>query len=143
MSEFHNLLVTGGRGYANRLILAQVLTAAKAALDEKLGFKNVRLHHGGAKGADSLAAEYASLNGWGVVERKADWDEHGRAAGPIRNQQMVDWSNAVLCISFPGGVGTADCVKRAVEAGIPHYAVPSGFTTNDELTAGIKGALNG
>lgn len=55
---------------------------------------------------------------------RADWDTHGRAAGPIRNQAMVD-SGADLCLAFPssrrvrGRTGTGDCMRRAKEAGIP------------------------
>lgn len=50
----------------------------------------------------------------------ADWDQHGRSAGPIRNQQMVD-HGADLCLAFPGpnSKGTRDCMARARVALIP------------------------
>ena len=50
----------------------------------------------------------------------ADWSTHGRAAGPIRNQQMVD-RGADICLAFPtsSSIGTWDCVRRAKAAGIP------------------------
>lgn len=51
----------------------------------------------------------------------ADWTTHGKAAGPLRNQTMVD-SGADICLAFyregAGNRGTADCVRRARTAGI-------------------------
>jgi hypothetical protein len=43
----------------------------------------------------------------------------GKAAGPIRNQRMIDEGKPDLVIAFPGGRGTADMVSRAKKAGIP------------------------
>jgi hypothetical protein len=73
--------------------------------------------HGGARGADSLAGEWAALHGVSCVVFPADWTKHGKAAGPIRNQQMID-AGADLVLAFPGGRGAADCVDRARVAGI-------------------------
>ena len=52
----------------------------------------------------------------GVAE--ADWAKHGRKAGPIRNQRMIDEGRPDLVVAFPGGTGTADMVERARVAGI-------------------------
>lgn len=55
----------------------------------------------------------------------ADWDRHGKAAGMIRNGEMVTL-DADLCVAFPakGSRGTWDCLKRAAEAGIPGRVYP-------------------
>jgi hypothetical protein len=87
--------------------------------------------HGGAGsvvdgelcGADSLAGREGAALGFEVVVYLANWELHGKAAGPIRNQEMVD-VGADLLIASPGGVGTADCVARARRAGIPVGEVP-------------------
>jgi hypothetical protein len=60
----------------------------------------------------------------------ADWDSHGKAAGPMRNRTMLAGvnspvSNADLLIAFKGGRGTADCVRQARELGIPVIEVPA------------------
>lgn len=49
----------------------------------------------------------------------ADWKEHGRAAGPLRNQEMVN-TGPDLCIGFPleNSRGTKDCMTRARMAGV-------------------------
>ena len=51
---------------------------------------------------------------------KAKWEEHGNAAGPIRNRHMMTWKPDAV-IAFPGGSGTADMVSIARKAGIPVY----------------------
>lgn len=50
----------------------------------------------------------------------AKWEKYGRAAGPLRDQEMVD-AGAGLCLAWNlnNSRGTADCVRRARAAGIP------------------------
>jgi len=73
---------------------------------------------GGARGADTMAKHLA--HAWNVPFRmfKADWNKHGKAAGPLRNQRMLDEGKPDLVVAFPGGRGTADMVRRARAAGI-------------------------
>lgn len=73
---------------------------------------------GDASGVDAYAFKWALEHGVMVTRYAADWDTHGRAAGPIRNQEMVD-TKPDLVIGFPQGPskGTRDCLRRA--AGIP------------------------
>jgi hypothetical protein len=78
----------------------------------------VKIIAGGAKGADSLAADWAAVEHTDYKEYRADWEKHGKAAGIIRNQQMLDEGKPDLVIAFPGGNGTADMVNRAKKAGV-------------------------
>ena len=75
--------------------------------------------HGGATGADSLASEWAEAGGVVVEVYPADWRSHGRAAGPIRNQEMLEKAGPAFLVAFPGGRGTADMIRRAKKARIP------------------------
>lgn len=104
------VLVCGGREYANMMAMARVF--------DDLPDGTVIIH-GGARGADSLAGECAKHNDFAVEVYKADWVTHGKAAGAIRNQRMLDEGCPELVIAFPGGRGTADMVSRARKAGIP------------------------
>jgi hypothetical protein len=82
--------------------------------------------HGGAKGADTLAGQWAKANGMKVEIYRAAWTKHGRAAGPIRNQQMIDEGKPTRAIGFrSAGVsnGTDDMTERLVASGIPHEVV--------------------
>lgn len=44
---------------------------------------------GEAKGADRMARQSASAFGLEVKAYPSDWSTYGRAAGPIRNRQMI------------------------------------------------------
>lgn len=72
---------------------------------------------GMAKGADILAVEWAVNNDLPIDRYPADWKMHGKSAGPVRNQQMLD-SGIDLAVQFPGGTGTADMRRRLDKAGI-------------------------
>jgi len=78
--------------------------------------------HGAARGADTLAGEAAGFLCWPVEAYPADWDKHGKAAGPIRNKQMLDTGiDLVLAftVAWPPTPGTAHMIKIAAEAGVP------------------------
>ena len=101
------IIVTGGRDYSgetNKFYLFFVLAKIRL-LDEII--------QGGATGADELAREFAKQNNIKCTTYHADWGNHGRAAGPIRNEQMLKENPDAVILAFPGGRGTADCVKKA------------------------------
>jgi hypothetical protein len=77
-----------------------------------------KLIEGGAAGVDTTARRWAGERAINRVTVHADWAAYGRAAGPLRNQRMLDEFTPSLVVAFPGGSGTADMVARAVQAGI-------------------------
>lgn len=54
-----------------------------------------------------------------VIVYHADWNAHGRSAGPIRNAKMLAEGKPDLVVAFPGGKGTAHMVGIARKAGVP------------------------
>lgn len=80
---------------------------------------NVTIISGVAKGVDTVAIDWAVLNWCPFEEYPANWSKHGKAAGPIRNQQMLDEGKPDLVVAFPGGRGTAHMVRLAKAAGVP------------------------
>jgi hypothetical protein len=78
--------------------------------------------HGGASGVDSLASQIVRYNPDFFDEDPwpADWDTHGKAAGGIRNQAMLD-SGIQGALVFAGGNGTADMVRRLKAANVKFY----------------------
>lgn len=103
------ILVTGGRHYADIATAREVLSAYKN--------EDVTIVQGGALGADTLCVAVAKELGFSIETHPADWGKYGNAAGPIRNQEMVDLG-ADMCIAFPGGRGTEDCLRKAEQKGI-------------------------
>jgi hypothetical protein len=84
------------------------------------------LLHGGARGADAAIGRAAQQLGWSALVMPAQWQLHGRAAGPIRNRELLQQAIAkavahtspgslasVLVVAFPGGPGTASLVREA------------------------------
>jgi hypothetical protein len=63
-------------------------------------------------GADYFARQWANSRGVSVHTVKADWRTFGKAAGPKRNQRMIDEYSPTEGIAFPGGRGTADMLTR-------------------------------
>ena len=82
--------------------------------------------HGGARGADAAIGRAAQQLGWSSLVMPAQWQLHGRAAGPIRNRELLEqavaraeahsspgYQASVLVVAFPGGPGTASLVREA------------------------------
>ena len=114
------VLVTGGRDYDRFLTVCRELDDASPD-DTNLDL----LIHGGASGADSLAARWAKTHNIPEARFPADWSRHGKAAGPLRNTQMVRLAYSlevagwdVLVLAFPGGRGTASCISIAEQHGL-------------------------
>ena len=105
------VLVCGGRDYSNRAHLYEVLDKVNYSGD-------VQICHGAARGADTLAGDWAADRGVISHEFPADWNKHGRAAGPIRNKQMLDEFKPNVVIAFPGGAGTQNMIRLARKAGV-------------------------
>lgn len=113
------VIVCGGRKFRSP---AQVFSELE---NMHRNYKFTALMQGGAKGVDTMARDWAATHP--EIERyvcKADWDTHGRAAGPIRNAKMLEWKPDMV-IAFAGGPGTANMVAQAKAAGITVAYPPS------------------
>lgn len=105
-------LVCGGRDFDDKRGLEDALDRLHAKVNV------TKIISGAANGADRMATNWAWTRGIAWQEFPADWDNHGKAAGPIRNQQMLDEGKPDGVVAFPGGKGTADMIKRAYAAGV-------------------------
>lgn len=71
---------------------------------------------GGARGADTLAKEYAAGRNISFREFPADWEKLGPSAGPIRNSQIVKACTHVLAFPSKKSRGTWDTINKARRA---------------------------
>jgi len=114
------VLVTGGRDFDDVRFIYATLDRIHARAKHGVH----ALMHGAARGADRIAGMWARRHpGVLVWDFPADWETHGKRAGPIRNAEMVRHlasadAEDVLVIAFPGGKGTADMCRRATAAGL-------------------------
>jgi YspA, cpYpsA-related SLOG family len=98
------ICVCGGRSYSDA-------TTLRKTLDRFLPWKDkMILVAGGASGADTLAEDWADKNGVEKDIFPADWKTHGKAAGHIRNSEMLK-SGIDILYAFPGGKGTENMIK--------------------------------
>ena len=112
------ILVTGERIFEVSVPIWYALAVIYATAHEH----TPTLIHGGARGADKLAAYIGAVYGFHVDAYSADWEQYGRAAGPIRNQQMLKKGKPNLVVAFfvdrIKSKGTNHMVKISKEAGI-------------------------
>lgn len=122
-TKYVRLLVCGGRTYSDyKTVEAQldsIVMEAKRFYGDNGTDVCVVFACGAAHGADFLAMQYCKKKHLSMNLFPANWKEHGRAAGPIRNKQMLDEFKPDMVIAFPGGNGTDHMVKIAKEAFIP------------------------
>ena len=115
------ILITGSRNWGNPHAVEDAILGALYSAEVSPYDEDVVIVHGDClTGADVAADLIARRWAFEIEAWPADWTSHGKAAGPIRNQQMVN-AGADLCLAFPLGEsrGTRDCMRRADAAGIP------------------------
>ena len=119
----HSLVIAAGGGRD----LAWPQQRVAAELLARSGGRLVHLVlHGGARGADAAIGRAAQQLGWSSLVMPAQWQLHGRAAGPIRNRELLEqavaraeahsspgYQASVLVVAFPGGAGTASLMREA------------------------------
>ncbi len=95
-----------------------------ARLKERHG--DVTIIHGGAAGVDRAFATAGAKAGCEVIRFNADWQTLGKAAGPIRNAQMIA-CGADFVLAFHRFIrnskGTKDCCRQAMRAEIPVWLI--------------------
>ena len=120
------VLVCGGRDFANKITLDYILDMfnKETQIDTII--------HGDARGADSLASLWAREHNIKEIPFPADWEKYGKAAGPIRNEQMLDYSKPDMVIAFPGGNGTKHMIDLATRKGYDVKVIHLHEVVNDE-----------
>ena len=105
------ILVCGSRDWTDKDIILEALPFA---------IEKIKIIHGGAKGADSLAGEIAQELGFEVVVFYPDWKKYGKAAGFKRNIQMLQ-ENPDEVIAFWDGQsrGTKHTIDSDKKRNIP------------------------
>jgi hypothetical protein len=68
---------------------------------------------GGANGADALGKKLAKEYRIEYTEFPADWNKHGKAAGPIRNEQIMQYTDKVIAFWDGKSKGTMSAINLA------------------------------
>jgi hypothetical protein len=143
------VIVTGDRGWHDRNLARQVLNRLLLQYGPELV-----IVHGGGDGIDRSFAEACFELRVKQEVHLAQWDDlrapgavighsgsgrpYNTNAEPVRNAEMVA-AGAEMCLVFhrflTGSRGTKDCVRRALEAGIPTYLIESEAAEQRRLRA--------
>lgn len=78
---------------------------------------------GGAEGVDAVGEDLAEDYDTPVVIFEADWNTHGKAAGPIRNRQMAKYADALLAIWDGKSAGTKNMIDEMKKLKKPVHIV--------------------
>ena len=117
MDEF-KLIIAGGRDYNNYdEVKSQLHRLASNELDPYA----VSVVSGTARGADAMGAAVARELGVQLYEFPADWNQYGKRAGFLRNEQMGQFADGLLafqCREQPTP-GTAHMIKFMKSLGKP------------------------
>lgn len=112
-SSSPRVLICGDRNWSNRSLIESTILKLKPSL----------IIEGGANGADFHAREVAKHLAIPFLEFPANWAKYGRAAGPLRNEQMLKEGQPDLVVAFHNDLdsskGTRNMVNLAFKAGVP------------------------
>jgi YspA, cpYpsA-related SLOG family len=111
------LIVCGGRDFKDKAKMSR-------HLDNMLvRFRIDCIIEGEASGADSMARDWAEYNDIPVMKFPANWSKYGKAAGPIRNKEMINEGDPDYGLAFydrpkEESRGTKNMVEQLKNAGI-------------------------
>ena len=100
------LLVCGDRYWNDRSAIHSVLSTLKDEISLVIT--------GGATGADTLAHQVALELNLPTKVFPADWAKYGRAAGPIRNRQMLTEGQPTCLLAFHNDLTTSRGTKNMI-----------------------------
>ncbi len=68
---------------------------------------------GGARGADTLAEKFAKEYNLNIIICKPNWNKHPRAAGILRNTDIINTADCIIAFPSRSGRGTQDSIRKA------------------------------
>jgi predicted Rossmann fold nucleotide-binding protein DprA/Smf involved in DNA uptake len=99
------VIVAGCRDYNDVGFVLNAMIESKFDIDIIL--------QGGANGVDMCAKIIAIEADLPCLEYPADWDKHGKAAGPIRNREMAGNADALVAVWDGMSLGTKNMIDTA------------------------------
>lgn len=104
------IIVTGGRDYKDYLKVGVILDELEP---QWVAVGDCR------SGVDKFVRDwFIDMDRINYEVYYADWETHGKAAGPLRNIAMIEENTDCVVIAFPGGKGTENCVREAKKRGL-------------------------
>lgn len=106
------VIIAGSRTFDNYKMLRTLCDIVLSRKDQ------VEVVGGGAKGADELGRRYAKERGYKFTLFPADWDKHGKKAGPIRNGEMAEYADGLILFWDGKSRGSKNMLEQARKKGL-------------------------
>jgi hypothetical protein len=103
-------IIAGSRDFVNYDLMNSMMDQVDIWITEVLS--------GGARGADKLGERWAVHNDIPYELWLADWEKHGKSAGPIRNRQMAQNAEALIAFWDGRSRGTKHMINTARKLGL-------------------------
>lgn len=111
------VIIAGSRYFEADKIYETVVEAVMLS-----GFEITEVVSGAARGVDEAGELYAEANQLKCTKFEADWEQYKRAAGPIRNNLMAEYADALIAIPDNRAYsGTKNMIERMRVLGKPVY----------------------
>lgn len=102
------VIVAGGRDFFDYNFLKEKVDNILSSIKDE-----IEIVSGNAKGADELGERYAKERGYKIKRFPANWTQHGKAAGPLRNEEMAKYADACICFWDGSSRGTSNMIDNA------------------------------
>lgn len=103
-------IIAGSRGIEDFDVVAEAVRLSGFAIREVVS--------GGARGVDRLGELWAARAELPCKVFPADWNKHGRAAGPIRNREMANYADSLVAVWDGKSRGTRDMIEVMKQRGM-------------------------
>lgn len=106
-------IIAGSRSIANNFYVYDAIA--------KSGINITQVVSGTAKGVDTMGEDWAYAHGVPVVRFPADWDKYGKRAGYLRNMEMAENADALICVWDGSSSGSKHMIDIATRRGLHVY----------------------
>ena len=106
-------IIAGGRYFNDYVYMKQVMDTFRNGIASK-----ITVVSGTARGSDQLGEQWAHERNVKATQFPADWDQHGKSAGYIRNEEMADYADALVAFWDGTSKGTKHMIDIALRKGL-------------------------
>lgn len=103
-------IIAGSRTITDFETVAEAIKAS--------AFPIVEVVSGAARGVDTLGEEWAEVHKIPIKRFPANWNTHGKKAGPLRNIEMAEYADALIAIWDGESRGTKHMIDEATKHGL-------------------------
>jgi len=106
------VIIAGGRDFNNYDLLCQKVDKILSRQSE------IEIVSGTAKGVDKFGERYATERGYSIKRFPANWGRYGKQGGMIRNEDMAEYSDALILFWNGKSKGSQYMLKIGNEIGL-------------------------